>query len=190
MFSSPLFLLLVVAAVVLFVIWRRTEDNRYLYGLAGVGVLVLLYFGYERVRKKTPAELMQAKIEAMAKAVETKDIDGIFEHFSEDFRFGAGLTKASMRKFAETFIGRGDLTGIKVWNFEPGAVRWPSGQDKGKGVIQFLAKPRGEQAPGERYFRCEAEFVLDGDGEWRLSTFKLFDPIGNRPIDIPYLPAH
>ena len=102
------------------------------------------------------------------------------------FRIG-GRNKAEFRQWAEGRIRNGDVTSLRVWDFTKGHVD----RELGMATIEFLVKGHGAWVRGGEFFRCKATFLLDADGEWRLSGFDLFqpyqDPALASPLDIPQL---
>jgi hypothetical protein len=129
---------------------------------------------------ETPREQMKRKIGEMARAVEARDIDGIFLHISDRFRF-RNLDKAGFRRFVEGVAGDGGVRKIKVWDF-----KFP----EQTGKLEFRTSAEGPlvMEPNQAYVR--AEFVLEEKGQWRLKGFEIFNPVvdSNSPWSLPGLP--
>lgn len=188
MHLSPVFLLLAVTLLVLLFLWRRSDDNRFRNAAAVVAVLLLLWFGWQFIRKESAAEQVERKLTEMAAAVKAKDLDGVFRHVSDDFRYGP-VDKNRLRGIAQHQLTSGELTEIKVWDFQKAQLKEAQGNEKAAVTIQFQMKPVGPQIPQEIYFRCVARLVLDADGEWRVAGFDLYRMPGNQPFSPPQFPA-
>ena len=187
MFTSPVFLLLTVALLVLLFLWRRSEDNRFGKAAAVVAVLLVLWFGWQLFRKETPAEQMERKTTAMAKAIATRDLDAIFQHVSDDFRYGP-MDKNRLRSVAQRYLDSGELSTIEVWDFEKAQVKEAQGDEQASATIQFTVKPKGRDIPPV-LFRCASRWTLEADGQWRLAGFDLYRMPGNQPFSPPMFPA-
>lgn len=182
---STVYFILGIAALGLGVaLWLR-QERKYLYGLGAVLALALLVALLDFLIV-TDYERMQLHIKDMAGAVERKDADRIFTHVSDQFRLG-GATKSDFRRWVSDRIKNGDITELIVWDFERGDIS----RDKREAKILFLVKGRGPQLERDKFLLCIATFTLDADGEWRLSTFELRDPIKDPAkadkMPIPYL---
>lgn len=188
MFTSPVFLLLAVALLVLLFLWRRSDDNRFRNAAAVVAVLLLLWFGWQFVRKETPGEQMKRKTEAMAAAIQTRNLDAVFQHLSDEFRYGP-MDKNRLRSVAQRYLDSNELSAIEVWDFKEAQVKEAQGDERASATIQFTVKPLGPSIPKEVWFRCASRWVLDADGQWRLAGFDLYRMPGNQPFSPPQFPA-
>ncbi|MBL8795288.1 MAG: hypothetical protein JNM56_15390 [Planctomycetia bacterium] len=187
MWTSPIFLLLVVALAVLLLLWRRNDDVRFRNAAAVVAVLLLLWIGWQLLGPESPARQMQRKTEAMAAAIQTRNLDALFEHVSDEFRYGP-MDKARLRTVAERYLGSGELGSIEVWDFRDAKVQPASGNEKPSATIQFTVKPKGRDIP-DVFFRCASRWVQEADGQWRIVGFDLYRMPGNQPFSPPMFPA-
>jgi ketosteroid isomerase-like protein len=185
--SSPVFLLLAVAVVVLLAVWFRTRDRRCAWALAVAAGLLLIYSLYQLVRSETPGEQIERKTKEMAAAVKRKDMEAIFQHVSEEFKFGP-FDKTAMRAYARQVTGNDELTDVEVWNFEPAKINPAKAGEKATATISFSMKPKGNNIPDGTMFRVVATFVQDADGQWRMQTFILYRFQSNEPFQIPQVP--
>src|SRR6202011_5814490 len=128
----------------------------------------------------TDYERMVLHINDMADSVAKKDSDRIFTHISDKFQLGSA-TKKDLRRWVDDTIKKGDVTGLTVWDFQRGDIS----PEKRVGKINFMVKGRGPQVDEGKFFSCVATFALEPDGEWRMTTFDLGNPINkSEKIDI------
>lgn len=184
-------LLLAATAIILAVVWYRTRDRRVLYGFGGtLGLLLVLLLGSWLVRHfggESDADKVKRLPGSMAKAYSAGDIEATFQPVSESFEMGS-TTKAILRRFAEGARERGEVTHIRVWNEqEPQIVPAKDGQPA-TATIRFSVKPVGLEGESQQFWDCEAVFVKEADGQWRLKSFQLFLPGRKEPYPIPQLP--
>jgi hypothetical protein len=193
---QTVYVVLAAAAALLLVAWWQTRKRYWLIGAGAVVGLVGLYFLLDRL-VETDREQVVRKVREMAAAVEARNIDGIFVHVSKEFRLG-GLDKDGFRSFAEQAIRLRQVEEVEVWDFDvPPAYRSPHESRVGGSTRQtlvaqvaFRAKPKGN-GPGMEGvgYPCEARFVRDPDGQWRLLDFQVFKPVSDtkEPLPIPQL---
>jgi hypothetical protein len=119
----------------------------------------------------------------MIAALNRKDVNGIFQHVSEDFQLGI-LDKAGMRRLAEQgVIGGERVRNVEAWAFKV-AFPKPAANEKPTGIISFYVKLTygTDEIP---QLRCEVTFVRDADGQWRMKTFQVFPLTSKDPYTIP-----
>ncbi len=179
--NTTIYALLVVALIVLGVVWFRTKDRRIQHGFLGLSALLVGLILFDKFGPLSPGRQMRQKITAMAGAVKLNKMDVITQHVADRFEY-EGLNKEAMTRTVQGFINSGDLSEIVVWDFEQPEVTL------GKGKIAFKAKPKGNAIPGEYYFRCVAQFVLEADGQWRMNTFEIFTQPHGHLVRIPQMP--
>jgi hypothetical protein len=186
------YLTLLAVAVVSAVAWKQTPRRPYLiiFGLAAG--LIAIFFLLDRL-VETDREQIQRKTQEMAANVRLRNVAAIFDHISDDFRFGSH-TKDDFRRFAEVQLRNGSVDEVEVWDFQfPEEFREPfqvpgSGRNTEVAHFSFRAKPKGGMAQGQ-FFLCEVRFVRDADGQWRMLDFQLFPPdvSSHQPVHIPGL---
>lgn len=167
---TPVYMILGLIALVLAYLWSNERDKKYAIGLAIVLAAIVLVMLVSRF-VVTDHERVVLAVQEMAASVKKKDVDRIFSLISDKFDV-RGVSKKQFRSRVESRIQRADVTELKVWDFERPKTPPPAG----KMAVWFLVKAQGEAVPGESFFRCEAFFVKDPDGQWRLSGFRLMDP--------------
>jgi ketosteroid isomerase-like protein len=182
-------LLLIVAVIVLAVIWYRGRDRRVLAALGGAaGALALLFLitGVVRlVGGKTDEELIKDALKEMAAGVQAQDLDRIFAHVSDSFDLDNTTTKPMLREFARRKLDNGEVTDILVWEFSNAVVTPARDGVPATATIHFKVKPKAEGIEG--YWECDAVFVKEPDGQWRLKSFKIYLPQHKDPMPVPGL---
>jgi hypothetical protein len=178
-------ILLSIATLALVSVWWRTRRRRYALGaviaVTLLGLVWLLVYVLPLVFGETDSQQIERKIRAMAAAVKSNNVDRIFSHISESFHFGSH-DKASFRRRAEEVIRARDVEEVIVWDFERGDIA----RDKRTAKMSFMVKARASWRGSEAGYRCDADFVLDPDGQWRMGGFQLFNPFrANEPIPLP-----
>jgi hypothetical protein len=185
---ATLRLLLIVAVIVMAVMWYRTRDRRALNGLAcAVGALALLLAINTLVRLFGMNDDREIKfaLNDMAAGVKSHDIEGIFAHVSDSFQLENGTTKPMFREFARARIDSGEVTDLEVWGINDAVVIPAQGDQPATATIHFKVKPK--TGSSEPYWECDALFIKDPDGKWRIKSFKLFLPQHRDPYPIPEL---
>jgi hypothetical protein len=183
------YVLLLGGAAILGFLWTRDRKRHW---LAAAGVLVALagvYFLLDRL-VETGREQIERKTQEMARAVQNRDVNRIFQHVSDRFHIGQAADKAQFRQLVENVLKHRLIDSVEVWEFQ-----WPQGLPPvGSGQparVVFRAKPKGQAAPHDvEHFRVEAEFVQEPDGQWRIQGFQIFHPFVDTqtPIAIPHVP--
>lgn len=168
---TPVYVILGLAAIVLAYVWWARQENKVLIAVAVViGLMVLVKL--LDVLIVTDQEQVVLAVQDMAGSVQKKDVNRIFGLISEKFH-AFGIDKAGFRKWVERRIHDADVTGLKVWDFEP-TKEAPQPNQRS---ILFLVKAEGHEQAGRTFFRCKATFVRDADGQWRLSGCELMSPL-------------
>ena len=189
------YVILAAVAVLLFVAWVQTRKRPWFYAAVASLALVGLYFLLDRL-VETDREQILRKVEEMSAGVRERSVDRIFANVSEQFHLN-GSGRAAFRQLADRALRTGEVTDVTVWDFafpedfrtrvrRTGTAGAPE-QDGAR--VSFMVKPQGPRL-GAPFFRCDATFVRDPDGQWRLFTFQLFQPgvDSNQPFQIPQLP--
>jgi hypothetical protein len=176
----PVYLLLGAAALILAFLWWTTRLAKYLSALGVVAALAGLVWLLDFL-VVTDGEQIAQNIETMARGVNERNLDLTFGCVADDLRRGP-LTKPGLRQLADRALAGEGVTSMKVWDLTVADV---SRQTK-TGKAAFSAKFRGRLVQGE-YFNVRAEFSLEPDGQWRLKSFEVFNPVVNssQPLEIP-----
>jgi hypothetical protein len=181
-----LVILLGIIALGLGYFWWRTRKRYFALG-AGlavvlVGLVCLLPYLLPLILGESDSQQIERKIREMAASVKARNLDRIFRHVSNSFHFRS-LDKLAFRQRSEEVIRRRDVEEVVVWDFERGEIS----REKRSATVRFTVKARSKWQGSEFPYRCEADFVLDSDGQWRMRGFQLFNPLvnSNEPIDIP-----
>lgn len=178
--------LLSIIALALAYAWWGTRRRRYALGtgaaVALIGLLYLLIYLLPLVFGETDGQQIERKVREMAAAVKARDLDRAFRHISRDFRFGS-LDRTAFRQRAEEAIRHENVDDVLVWEFERGEISRQTRTAK----VSFMVKVRGNWRGSEVGYRCDADFVLEPDDQWRMRGFQIFKPFmeTNEPIHIP-----
>jgi hypothetical protein len=188
------YVLLVIGVAACAWLWWRAQERRYVFAMAGLTLLAGVY-ALLNVLVETDSEQIVRKLHAMAEAVKLKDSSRIFEHISQDFHY-SHLNKEGFRARGDWFMRQEQITEVEVWDVKsprffaadqppPKLPLTSQEQEQVRGrrlaQVAFSAKPKGTLG-GDVHFGVVATFILDPDGEWRLLTFELFNPVRNEPI--------
>jgi hypothetical protein len=179
-YAAPIYMFLGAAGVIFGVAWWQTKRGWLAVGAGAIIVLLGLFF-LLRTFYPSDAELIFADIEEMAAAVQSRNLDRLFRPLADNFTF-RGRNRSEFRRIAETILQNRNVTEVRVWGFQSENVSRKDGTAR----ISFQFKPKGNWGESGAFYLCEAEFVLERDGKWRLRTFEVFPAVGEkRPISIP-----
>jgi hypothetical protein len=188
---NSVYVVLAAVAVVLLLVWERTRERLYLYALIAVCLLAGLYFALDHL-VETERKQVTRKVREMAAGVRARDVNAIFTHISERFNRN-GVGKAAFRDLVDGLLRTRRIDEVEVWDFDfttpVTSVQVPGESAPVPAIrVSFMAKPKGGVAAGE-FGRCEARFIRDPDGQWRLFDFQVFNPAvdSNSPWQIPGL---
>lgn len=173
------YLVLAIAASALVALWIRDRRKIWLGGAAFLAILAGLYLLLDRV-VETRHEQIERKLQHMAAGVRTRNVDAIFNHISDRFRF-QGMNKSTFRAYVERAMKNRGVDDLIIWNVQ---------RVEENGQVAFNAKPRGSLTGTDVPYLVRARFVQDSPGEWRLESFQIYNPYVNttQPLDIPALP--
>jgi hypothetical protein len=176
---AAVFALLAAAGVVLLVMWWRTRKRRLLYGAVAVFAVAYIYFMLGFV-KETDAMQIHRKVQEMAAGVNENNLDKTFQHFSDDLRMG-GRRKSDLRAGAESALRSYGVHNMRLFDTE---IEQLSSADR-RARVTFNAKADGNWG-GEAFYRVRSEWTLEADGQWRMRSFTLHNPINNDEQRIPF----
>jgi len=177
--AGLVYLFLGILGLVLGSLWWMSRSRHYLFGLIGAaGLLVLvwlltLFLVTDRVQ-------IVRNVEAMAQAIDKRNLDQFFKHLSGSFDH-EGMNAQQFREYVEPQLKLHKVTVFHVSKIVAENVS----RQTGKGQVAFWIDVQGNWQGEVPPLRCEASFVLERD-EWRLKGFKLF--LGNTPTEFK-LPA-
>ena len=183
------------------------EGRTIVYVLLGVAAAALLYLGFTRKRRgllvaggivaaliglyflldrlvETDREQIRRSLSDMADAVKAADTERILSHISPKFS-AWGMDRAAFRGYVDRNL-RGRLVDeLLIWD-----VAFPNGgTPTANGTIEvtFRAKPKSARLGMTPDFRGEATFARDSDGQWKMTGFKIFNPLidASTPLERP-----
>ena len=144
-------------------IWRFNSRVKYLaYAVAALAAIVILWL--LSVNIMTDRQQLEANVNAMARAVENKNLGGLFKHISNDFRYHS-KTREMLYDAAQKHIKEHDVKNIRINRFNAEISR-----EKKFARTGFIVVASSER---EFLLRIEADFVLEGD-QWKLKTLRFY----------------
>jgi hypothetical protein len=152
--------------------WNRRQ-GKYVVGfgivllLGGLVWLLSLFIVTDR-------DQIVRSVAALAQAVGERDFDKAFAHLSRDFRYH-NYDKASFEQNVRRVAGIHQPTEAKAWDIEVTDIS----REKRSANVEFRAKVKGNWSGGAEFYLVRAEYVLDPDGQWRMKSFRLFNPFIN-----------
>lgn len=175
--TTALYAILAAITLVLGAIAIRRQKRSDLINFAIPAIALAALFIIDRM-VESPREQSVRKIQEMGSASRDKKYDDVFKHVSESFKYKS-LDKKSLQDRAKAAEAMG-FGGIGEYDLARSSFKEIDANTIEQG---FRVKHTGQP---ELHFYVVATFKKDGDGEWRLSTFKLFDPINTKDEkDIP-----
>ncbi|HKI31099.1 MAG TPA: hypothetical protein VKA46_04485 [Gemmataceae bacterium] len=179
---TEIFWLLGILGVILLVVWWRFRKRNLLIAAGAIVALAGVYFLLSKIRE-TPRAQVERKLHEMADAVKARDTDAIFKHVAKDFTF-QGRDRATFRKTVETALKGGTIEELVIYGEE-----WPDGADGRTLPVTFKAKPKAWWAQNTLPYPVKAKFVLEDDGQWRMQSFEVYNPVLSKErMEIPNLP--
>jgi hypothetical protein len=166
------YLLLGVIAIGLLVAFWLTRKRAWLFAAGGVLVLILIVFLLRLFVPTDYARIMDS-IQAMRSGVQKHDTEAVMKHIAQDFSFGSFDRKAFRARVDHAFQNR-FVDDVNFWEFDEVKIDRPNKT----ATLAFKAKPHPQSSgEGLEHYLVRATFVLEPDDQWRLKTFRLFNPI-------------
>lgn len=169
--ANTFHILLAILGVACLAIWRFNSRVKYLAfavgALAGMVFLWLL-----SVNVKTDRQQLEDAVNEMARGVENKQLDRVFKHISNDFRYG-GNTREMLYNTAQSRIKEHEVKDIRINRFQAEIDR-----EKKHARTGFFVSASADRLI---LFRAEADFQLDGDS-WKMKTIRFY--LKDQEIDI------
>jgi hypothetical protein len=179
--SLGIYLLLGLIAAVLGYIGIRDRNQRILYSVGVVVFLIVLYFILDLLVETEP-EQIKRKLAEMAKGMNKPDTAAVSQHLSQQFKFRQ-LDKNAMRRRADEAIKRYSIRNIRIWDVEVKDMEY----EKRTAKVTFSVKADSSFG-NEGFLLCRSVWVLDGDDQWRMKTFDLYNPVvgTDTPLEYPF----
>jgi ketosteroid isomerase-like protein len=175
--STTLYVILGVLVVIFGSVAVRRQRRSDVINLAIPAALLLALFLIDQA-VESPREVAVRKIKEMGTASREKKADDLFRHVSDSFKYRS-LDKKGLRDRARQAEAMG-FGGIAEYDVARSGFKTIDENTVEQG---FRVKHTGQP---EVHFYVVATFKKDPDGEWRLATFKLFDPVNvSDEKDIP-----
>lgn len=167
---SAVYIVLAAFAVFLLLAWGQTRKRWLLLGV----VLALALLGVYAVLDKaveSDREQLVRKVQAMAAAVNARDVDALFENISDDFRSPRGEDKKQFRETVANYIRSGMVSNVRVWDIV--CVDPPARTQPPPARVFFSTKAESGR---ELLADCETTFTYDAQHGWRLKSIRLLKP--------------
>ncbi|HZV04462.1 MAG TPA: hypothetical protein VE999_05170 [Gemmataceae bacterium] len=162
----------VLAALVVFllVIWWQTRKRWLLLGVAVAVALIGLYALLDKV-VETDREQIVRKVNEMAAAVNSRNLDALFENISENFRSPLGKDKQQFRDFVGHYVNGGIVQNVRVWDIE-----FDDSPSRENPPARVFFRARAEENGRGLFADCETMWGFDSQHGWRLRSIRLFKP--------------
>ena len=179
---SVYILLGVTALALLYLAWQTRRRSFFIASGLVVG-LIGLYFLLDKL-VETDREQVRRKLLAMADAVKDHDTDGVVSLLSSQFSVW-GMNRAEFRKYVDTALHDGSVDELTIWDIQFPREETPP--PEGTLKVAFSARPKSGRYAVTPHFLCDALFVRESDGEWRMKEFKYYNPLTNShlPLERP-----
>jgi hypothetical protein len=168
------YLLLATAGVLFAGLWWRDREPNWLMGAGAALLLIVVYFLLDRL-VETGREQIPNNLQAMARGVKERRADDVLAHVSERFEL-EGLDKKAFAEAVREALKQRVVDDLYLTAIE--FEKWPP--DEGQPArVSFNTTAKNVRAyggQGDALVRCEAEFVRDPDGRWRMKGLKVFSP--------------
>ena len=159
--------------------WWRTRKPRYAAVAGALAALLLGYYALDRF-VESDGEQMIRKVNEVATAVSTNDLDAAFRHVSDRFDRG-GVNKDEFRRFCKQVKDAGHVGTVKVWDAEAGDIS----RTTGTGTVMFRFKVTGNWGESPPNYIGRIFLVLDSDGQWRVKSFDVYDSLNQSKTPLP-----
>lgn len=177
--STALYAVLGVAALVLGLLALRKQTRSAAINFAIPAAALLAVFLIDRF-VESPREMAVRKIREMGAASRDKKVDDVLKHVSDSFKYRA-LDKKGLRDRAQQAESMG-FGGVSEYDLARSGFKEVDANTIEQG---FRVKHNGSP---EIHLYVIGTFKKDPDGEWRLTTFKLYDPVNlNDEKEVPGL---
>ncbi len=161
-------------------LWYQRRSRQDLLAAGIVVGLLALYFLLDRL-VETDREQMERKMNEIVAGLNKRDMEPVMRHISEKFKF-RDYNRDAMRKKVQDAIADHNIRNIRIWDLE---VKEAS-RDKKTAKVNFFVKADSDWGTPEPSLLCRTVWVLDPDGQWRLQTFDLYNPVVDTDVPLSY----
>jgi hypothetical protein len=186
-----LYLILVFAAIVGFVIWVNRRDRTSLVVFGSCAASLALVFLIDRLFE-SPREESVRGVQEMAKAIDDRKPEEFLSHIADTIQYQGEGGKTTTIKLEDlrksqiwSMLNQYGVTHVAVWDFARDDV---TQVDDNTVEIGFLGKAEAGSNQVPMYFR--ARFSRQTDGKMKLTTLASYDPMKrtNERKSIPNFP--
>jgi hypothetical protein len=169
---TGVYVVLAALTAFLLLVWWQTRKRGFLIGAGAVCLLVGVYALLDYT-VETDSDQIVHKVKAMIAAVNAGNIEGIFEHVSDDFRSPSGRSKADLRGLAQHYIGQKIVTSVDVWDI---ILEEKPSREQRTAKVSFQVKVHGQPGVEGFFATCEATFDFNPQHGWRMKGARLLKP--------------
>ena len=119
---------------------------------------------------ETDREQIVRKVQEMAAAMNARDLDGLLENISDNFRSPQGKDKQELRDTIANYLQMGVVGNVRIWDI---ACESTPSREHPPARVFFRAK--AESGGRELLADCEATFDFDAEHGWRLRSLRLLN---------------
>jgi hypothetical protein len=163
--STTLYVVLAVAVLVTGVLLAKRQRRTDLINFAIPAAILLAVFVIDRMFE-SPREAVARSLREMESASQARKYDDLFKHVSDKFQYKS-LDKKGLREKASMAEGYFP-EGVRIWN-----VNRANFKQLDDATIEQEFDVQPVNSPQFRY-QCVGVFKQEADGEWRMTTFRLY----------------
>ncbi len=174
------YLLLATCAVIVLALWWQIRNRKHLVGLGLAAALLGAYFLLD-VLVETDREKIVRTVREMAAAAKAHNIDGLFEHISDQVRTPQDNDKQFLRELAKQRLD--SVQDVKVKDFDILEMD----RDRHTITVRFNMSIKAESLPAAAQipFSYEVRFQLE-NGRWRMTKIDAFKLTTRDPVPFSF----
>jgi ketosteroid isomerase-like protein len=161
--------LLFLVGCVLLVLWWQRRERRLFLAVGAIAGVALCYFLLSLLRETDRNQIFR-KMNEMREAVNQQDLDGFLAHVSDDF-LAYGMNKKALREETSSAIDRFGIRNASIKDLEIEELD----REKGRAKVSFRGAADNNRT-ARLTIPCEAEFIREKDGQWRLKSIAFYKP--------------
>ncbi len=167
--TTTMYVVLAAMVIVLGALAFRRQKKSDVITFSVAAVLLLVLFLIDQAFE-SPREKVVRSLKEMEAATHSNNYDEVFRHISDSFKYKA-LDKKGLRdkaNLAEQYFP----AGLRIWNTTRSNFK-----EMADGTLEQEFDVQPVSNPQLRY-QCVGVFKKESDGEWRMTTFRLYSVVG------------